>query len=182
MKISKLFIGEINIIFTVRKGKSIGNSVVKNRQLSIYPSINNINQKCNANGCLQCLQVISSKAMTINNIKIKIPSDLNCKTNNAIYLWKCNVCDKENYYFGRTTQKCHKRTNGHRNCFNNGDVTKSALSMHAMDKHPENMSLENFEIAIVKQVPPRSLKREEFRYIDKYRTKSLGLNRYKTLV
>ena len=30
-----------------------------------------------------------------------------------------------------------------------------------MDKHPENMSLENFEIAIVKQVPPRRLKREE---------------------
>ena len=49
-----------------------------------------------------------------------------------------------------------------------------------MNKHPENMSLENFEIAIVKQVPPRRLKREEFRYIEKYRTKTL--DRYKTLV
>ena len=58
--------------------------------------------------------------------------------------------------------------------------------MHAKDKHPNNMKLENFEIAIVKQTSPRSIKREEFRVIDKYRTKVLGLNKtlglYKTLV
>ena len=54
--------------------------------------------------------------------------------------------------------------------------------MHARDKHPDNINLGNFEIAIIKQVSPRNIKREEFRVIDKYRTKCLGLNRYKTLI
>lgn len=73
------------------------------------------------------------------------------------------------------------RTNGHRKCFFNEEFEKSALSMHANDKHPDNMSLENFRIAIVKETSPRNIKREEFRVVDKYRTKLLGLNRYKTL-
>ena len=96
-------------------------------------------------------------------------------------MWKCSICDKQNAYFGRTTQRVHQRTNGHRNCFNNEDFQKSAWSMHAMDKHPENMDLKNYNIAIVKQATPRTIKREEFRFIDKYRTEVLGLNRYKTI-
>ena len=53
--------------------------------------------------------------------------------------------------------------------------------MHTKDKHPDNMILDNFKIAIVKETSPRNLKREEFRMVEKYRTKLLGLNRYKTL-
>ena len=174
--------GEVKIVFAIKKGKSIGNSIVKNRSLCIELNENATNQRCNAGGCLQCPLVVNTNTMTINNKILRIPNNLNCKTNNAIYLWKCNICDKENCYFGRTTQKGHKRTNGHRNCFNNGNFSKSALSMHATDKHPDSIRLDNFEIAIVKQVSPRNLKREEFRFIDKYRTKCLGLNRYKTLI
>ena len=126
--------------------------------------------------------VTNSNALSINDQQINIPNNLNCKTRNTIYLWKCKICDNQNVYFGRTTQRCHQRTNGHRNCFSKNNFQKSALSMHAKDKHPENMHLENFEIAIVKQIFPRSIKREEFKVIDKYRTKVLGLNRYKTLI
>ena len=53
--------------------------------------------------------------------------------------------------------------------------------MHANDKHPNNMNLENFKVTLVKETSPRNIKREEFRVVDKYRTKLLGLNRYKTL-
>ena len=50
-----------------------------------------------------------------------VPWSLNCKTLNVIYLWKWKLCHDE-CYFGRTPQKCHVWTNGHRSCFN--DVEK----------------------------------------------------------
>ena len=53
--------------------------------------------------------------------------------------------------------------------------------MHAKDKHPNNMGLENLRISVVKETSPRNIKREEFRMVDKYRIKFLGLNRFKTL-
>ena len=165
----------------MRKGKSIGNTVVKNRGLCIQPREEAPNQRCNAGGCLQCPLVSNCTNVKVNGKMLKGPKNLNCKTKNAIYLWECSICDNENCYFGRTIQKCHSRTNGHRKCFFNGDFQKSALSMHANDKHPDNMSLENFKITIVKETSPRNIKREEFRVVDKYRTKLLGLNRYKTL-
>ena len=56
---------------------------------------------------------------------------------------------------------------------------KSALSMHAKDMHQDQFSLNNFSVSVVKKVSPQQLRREEFRFIDKYRTISLGLNRYK---
>ena len=174
--------GEVKLTFAIKKGRSIGSRVVQNKRLSFSSNGNGLNQKCNAGGCLQCPLATTDKTITVNKQKITIQNNLNCKTNNAIYLWKCKLCNVEDSYFGRTVQKCHKRTNGHRVCFNNGDLQKSALSMHANDKHPDNMSLENFEIAVVKKVSPSNLKREEFRVIDKYRTKCLGLNRYNTLI
>ena len=58
---------------------------------------------------------------------------------------------------------------------------KSAIPMHAKDMHQTQFSLDNFSISIVKKVSPQQLRREEFRFIDKYRTIPLGLNRYKVL-
>ena len=104
----------------------------------------------------------------------------NCKSRNVIYLRLCKLClEKEEAYFGRTTQECHDRTSGHRNCFNETKWEKSALSMHAKDKHENNFSLKNFSIAVVKKVSPQNLRREEFHFMEKYRTIPLGLNRYK---
>ena len=56
---------------------------------------------------------------------------------------------------------------------------KSALSMHARDKHQNDFSLDNFSVAVVKKVSPQQLRREEFRFVDKYKTIPQGLNRYK---
>ena len=176
----KLIIGDVKIVFATKKGRSVGNTVIRNKNLSMTPSNINSDQKCNTNGCMQCPLVVTTSTVNVNNKTIKLPSGLNCKTSNAIYLWVCKICREENSYFGRTVQKCHKRTNGHRGCFNNGHLERSALSMHASEKHPNNISLDNFNIAIVKKVSPQNIKREEFRVIDKYRTKCLGLNRYNT--
>ena len=35
-------------------------------------------------------------------------------------------------------------------------------------------------LAVVKKVSPQRIRREEFKFIDKYRTASLGPNRYKS--
>ena len=55
---------------------------------------------------------------------------------------------------------------------------RSALSMHAKDRHKDNFSLKNFSVAVIKKVSPQNLRREEFCYIEMYKTISLGLNRY----
>ena len=173
-------IGNTRIMFAMKKGSSIGNSLVRNKALSaVTPVINGFTQKCNATGCQQCPLVNPEHKLTINNNKISIPSNFNCKTRNVIYLWKCNLCPQNEYYFGRTTQKCHERTNGHRGCFNDTKWEKSALSMHTKDVHEQNLSLDNFQVSVIKKVSPQQIRREEFRYIEKHRTKQLGLNRYK---
>ena len=51
--------------------------------------------------------------------------------------------------------------------------------MHAREVLQTNFSLDIFKIAVVKKVSPQRLRREEYKFIDKYRTNSLGLNRYK---
>ena len=63
--------------------------------------------------------------------------------------------------------------------FNEEKFNKSALSMHAREVHQATFSLDIFKIALVSKVSPQRLRREDFRYIEKYRTNSLGLNRYK---
>ena len=123
-------------MFAMKKGSSIGNSLVRNKVLSaVSPVINGFTQKCNATGCLQCPLANPEHELSINNNKLTILTKFNCKTRNVIYLWKCNLCPKNQYYFGRTTQKCHERTNGHRGCFNDTKWENSALSMHSKGLH-----------------------------------------------
>ena len=175
----KQLIGNTRIMFTLKKGSSIGNTLVRNKALCIENPSNSTNQKCNTPGCQQCPLVNTEQKMTINDINISIPRSLNCKTRNVIYLWKCKLCRTNECYFGRTTQKCHSRTNGHRGCFKDDKWEKSALSMHAKDMHDPNFTLDNFNISIIKKISPHHIRREEFRFIEKYRTIQLGLNRYK---
>ena len=57
----------------------------------------------------------------------------------------------------------------------------SALSMHAYDVDDGELDLKDFEVAVVSKVPPRRLNREEFIFIDKFQTKTKGLNRYQVV-
>ena len=82
-------------------------------------------------------------------------------------------------YFGRTIQECNDRTSSHQSCFSESKWEKSALSMHAKDMHQNLFSLNNFSVALAKKVSPQHLRRDEFRFIDKYRTIPFGMNRYK---
>ena len=174
-------INNTKVMFAIKKGSSVGNMLVRNKALCDALPTNKMNQKCNAPGCQQCPLLNQEKKMVINNTKITIPMSLNCKSRNVIYLWKCKLCHTTNEcYFGCTCQKFHHRTNGHRGCFTDeGKWEKSALAMHAKDIHNSNFSLKNFSVSIVRKVSPQRIRREEFRFIEKYRTIQLGLNRYK---
>ena len=177
-------IGGTRIMFAVKKGSSLGNILVQNKKLCVYPNNNpgqNPGQKCNGPGCRQCPLVNESPKLYINGFSVTPSPYLNCKSKNVIYLWVCKICGEKECYFGRTTQECRNRTSGHRSCFNDAEKwDKSALSMHAREVHQMDFSLNNFKISVVKQVSPQQLRRTEFKYIDKYKTNSLGLNRYKS--
>ena len=96
-------IGNVRIMFATKKCSSIGNSVVRNKQLS-FPNVALVNQRCNVGGCLQCPLTTTETSITINSKQIRIPKNLNCKSRHVIYLWLCKLCAEE-AYFGRTRLK-----------------------------------------------------------------------------
>ena len=123
-------IGDTKIVMAVKRNPSIGNTVIKNKQLCDLQK-NLENQQCGTQNCQQCPLVNTSNKTTINNITVRTQRNLNCKSRNVLYLWQCKLCQEENSYIGRTMQKAHERTNTHRSCFT--DVNKwesSALSMN----------------------------------------------------
>ena len=172
-------IGDTKIVMAIKKNPSIGNTVVKNKQLCDIQT-NLENQRCNAQNCQQCPLVNTSNQIVINNIVVRKQKNLNCKSRNVLYLWQCQLCDEENSYIGRTIQKTHERTNTHRSCFTDDSKWEnSALSMHARTVHPNSFSLSDFQITLLKKVSPQRIRREEFKHIDKFKTRTLGINRYK---
>ena len=171
-------IGNTKIIMAIKKNPSIGNTTVRNKVLS-FENKQLENQKCGASNCLQCPLVNTGASATINGLQVKTAKSLNCKSRNVIYLWQCQICENDNSYFGRTIQKSHERTNTHRRCFSEEKWEDSALSMHSHNNHEEQFNLENFKITLVKKCSPQRIRREEFKYIDRYRTRTRGINRYK---
>ena len=171
-------IGDTKIIMAIKKNPSIGNNVVRNKVLTTEQK-HLVNQKCGGHGCEQCPLVKTDPTVNVNNMIVKPNTTLNCKSSRVIYLWQCQICREDDSYFGRTVQKSHLRTNGHISCFSNTKWEDSALSMHSRTVHGENFELKNFRITLVKKCAPQKIRREEFKYIDKYRTRIKGINRYK---
>ena len=177
--LSTLF-NNVKIKVTCRKSSSIGNMFIQNKRLCIQNK-NTGSQKCGHTRCLTCPLMITSNSIPINGIDIKVRKDLNCKSKNCIYLCICKKCPKNNAYFGQTVQEHHNRMSSHRQKFCIDKFTKSALSMHAYDAHGGELTLNDFDVAVISKVPPRRLNREEFVFIDKFQTKTKGLNRYQVV-
>ena len=161
-------IGNTKIVVAIKKNPTIGNMVVKNKQLCTK-DITLENQQCKATNCLQCPLVNTSNQIYINNIPVRKQRNLNCKTRNVIYLWQCQLCMEEDSYFGGTIQKSHERTNTHRGSFTEEKWEQSALSMHAKSVHPNHFDLSNFRTILLCKISLQRIRREEFKYIDKYR-------------
>jgi hypothetical protein len=176
----KPLLGDIKIKLSTRKNSSIGNILVKNRSLCAEMSLSD-NQKCGDRRCGVCPLMFTGNSTSINNKELKIPKNLSCKSKDCIYLCVCSQCSQNNSYFGKTMQEYHNRMTGHRQSFNINKFMKSALSMHAYDCHDGETNLSDYKLAVIKTVPPRRLRREEFIFIDKYETQTKGLNRYQVV-
>ena len=170
-------IGNTEIVVAIKKNPSIGNTVVKNKQICTQ-EIELLNQQCNATNCLQC-PLVNMNQISINNMTVRKQRNLNCKSRNVIYLWQCQLCEVDDSYLGRTIQKSHQRTNTHRGSFTDDKRENSALSMHARSVHENQFDLKNFRITLLRKISPQRIRREEFKFIDKYRTRTHGINGYK---
>ena len=131
--------------------------------------------------CMTCGLMNRNETATTNGTSVKLAQNVNCKTENVIYFAQCKKCNKENSYVGKTTQELHHRVTGHRSKFTKDAFQKSALSMHSFEEHSLEHSIDSFEFSILKRTPALNLHREEFRYIEKLRTKTFGLNRMKVI-
>ena len=119
--ISYLVGEETRVLVATRKGKSVSNRVVKNRNLCTQEETHTDTEKCGARKCKSC-KLLGNKGDTwmVNGKPVETPNrPLNCKTKNAIYLAQCTLCGKkvdiDDTYTGQTQQPImHKRSNGHR--------------------------------------------------------------------
>ena len=53
--------------------------------------------------------------------------------------------------------------------------------MQAYDVHNGGLTLDDFDIAVMKKATPGRLNREEYMFIDKFDTLTRGLNRYQVV-
>ena len=175
-----------------RKRRSIGNSVLKNKQIGILKTDICKNILCDTNGssgkkkiCMTCPNLVVNKDFNlfINNKKVNILENVNCKVSNVVYLAVCKLCNQagleDKAYVGQTTQALHKRMNTHRSCFKESDTkrARSALALHSRKVHKDKCGMIDFLIIVLQQVEPLLLdKREQF-FINRFRTNTIGLNR-----
>ena len=58
----KQLIGDTRVVVALKKGSSIGNNVVRNKQLSIS-NVTTDSQRCNGRGCMQCPLINNENAL-----------------------------------------------------------------------------------------------------------------------
>ena len=177
----KKICGDIQIIFAIRKHPSIGNRIVKNRQLGKhYPpdSPQKTSQKCYGPGCKTCPVLFDfDTKISVNGLELQLDRTLTCKDKHIIYIAQCQRCNRddgrEDTYFGQTLTQFHTRQNGHRHKFvidERAIYEHSALSMHCYMEHRDNFSFDCFKFGIVKKTEPILLDREEARFCTKFKT------------
>ena len=130
---------------------------------------------------MTCGLINRNDTATTNGTSVKLAQNVNCKTENVIYFAQFKKCNKENSYVGKTTQEFHHGVTRHRSKFTKDTFQKSALSMHSFEEHSLERSIDAFEFSILKRTPALDLHREEFRYIEKLRTKTFGINHMKVI-
>ena len=130
---------------------------------------------------MTCRAMNRNETATANGISVRLAKHVNCKTENVIYFALSTKCSRNSNYIGKTTQEFRHRVTGHRSKFVRESSLKSALSVHSFKEHNLRHNIDSFEFSILKQTPALNLHREEFKFFEKLRTKSFGLNRMKVI-
>ena len=185
--IDKLLGGSTRLIVAERNNNSTASLTFAKSSFSRSVTKEADDQKCWGTGCLTCKAMSLPKKVTLwkndptRKVTVKMDYKCNCITENCIYLYVCKLCkDNDGFYVGQTTNTCRGRANGHRSDFNYRDFSKSALSHHVYEEHPEHLmqKLNNFKLGVVKVSNPMHLDRSEDYYVE-LTNADLSLNRYK---
>ena len=92
---------ETSVLVACRRGKTIGNNVVKNGKLCYVDIKGQKSQRCGAKNCKSCLLFCNTgEIFKTNSIEIPVPDRYNCKTRNVIYIAQCKMCDEDNTCMG----------------------------------------------------------------------------------
>jgi len=111
--------------------------------------------KCESTSCKTCPSlIIYSGTILINNIPIKLNSNVNCTTKSVIYVLTCQNCKK--FYIGKTKNSLRIRNNLHRT-----HITTDSGFMN-VSKHIKQCSNGNYNITIIHQVKSKDPKRLSF--------------------
>ena len=107
-----------------------------------------IAKPCEKRLCHTCESVEECSSVTSNTTKFvfKIRQDLNCSSNNLIYLVQCKECDKQ--YIGQTKRSLRHRVNNHRSDILN--LRKTTVSHHF---NSGRCCFEDFKIVPIFQCP-----------------------------
>ena len=168
-------------ILAHKRGKNIKDNITRNKDFArpaVVNSSQHDSQRCTTRGCKTCelLDEALSPAQT-NSHCHKLPHNLTCKSKNVIYFAQCKLCKNvQGSYVGQTQQPFHKKVNNHRYIYHNSPE-KSPLAYHSTHKHMGTLNFNEFRFYILQQSAPTNLDRLENMYIQKFRCRTLGLNR-----
>lgn len=185
--INRLLGGPVRLIVAERKNNSTASLVFAKSSFSKCIADEGSDQKCGGRGCMTCKVINLPKKVTLwkddpqREVTVKMDFRCNCVTENCIYLYVCKLCkDNNGFYVGQTTNTCRVRANGHRSNFNFKDYSKSALSHHIYEEHPDHLmeKLNCYKLGIVRTSNPTELDRVEDYYVE-LTNADLSLNRYK---
>ena len=176
----KLATGDINLkpLLAIKKGPNIGEQVSKHRNSSQPHNQDLSTQKCLSARCKSCILFTDNiSEVEAGGFSHTGPGNVNCKSRNTIYLAQCSICrNSQGSYTGQSQQPLHKRINGHRHDFYK-QPHLSALAYHSAQQHGALLHLEDFTLTILAQTSPTNLDRLENYYMNKFRCRTLGLNR-----
>ena len=186
--IDKLLGGPTRLIVAEKRNNNTASLLFAKSSFSKCEIVEGENQKCGGHsGCMTCRVMTLPKTVTLwkndpkRKVNVKMDMRCNCVTENCIYLYVCKLCEEnDGFYVGQTTNTCRTRANGHRSDFNFKDYTKSALSYHVYDEHPDYVmeKLNNYRCGIVKASNPMALDRCEDYFVE-LTNADVSLNRYK---
>ena len=179
----KIVTGDENIkpILANKRGRNLGDQVTRNKDfidVAFTTRTRPYNQKWKTRGCKTC-SLLSDTFIPVktNSYTHVVPENLTCKSKNVIYFAQCKLCrNSQGSYTGQTQQPLHKRINNHRWDFIN-QPSKSALAYHSTEQHGGTLNLNDFMFSILHQSQPTNLNRLENLYMEKFRCRTLGLNR-----
>ena len=126
---------------------------------------------CNGNRCQRCPYILECQEITINRKVFRIKADLNCNSDNVIYVISCLLCNV--FYIGQTSNPLRTRLGQHISDIN---LSKNTSVANHFNQH--SVPLNTFRIAPIIRVKDTDRRKSlEMKFIRSFDTLNpTGLN------